>query len=226
MPPELAELYQLDLWLNPPGFIKAARLPGANPVAFWRWEQLEKGRDGNVVAPEKVHVVAITMLGKYRVDATINSRNVITRIKTTVSEPALGDFNIEHESTELRHGRQREVADGVALASRLGRQLAVLPPEHGAQRLRRRVPERAAERLRRRAAGAAVGRAGDVRRHGHRRRARRRRLFARRRPGEQLHGRVRRLRRRVRGAGQRAAQPRRHRHDRDARARQADPLAS
>lgn len=101
VPPPLAELYGLDLWLNPAGFIKAARLPGANPVAFWRWEQLEKGRDGNVVAPEKVHVVAITMLGKYRVDATINSRNVITRIKTTVAEPALGDFNIEHESTDF-----------------------------------------------------------------------------------------------------------------------------
>jgi glyoxylase-like metal-dependent hydrolase (beta-lactamase superfamily II) len=96
---ELADLYQMDLWLNPPGFLKAARLPGANPVAFWRWEQLEKGRDGNVVQPEKVHVVAITMLGKYRVDATINPQNQITRIKTTVSEPALGDFNIEHEST-------------------------------------------------------------------------------------------------------------------------------
>jgi glyoxylase-like metal-dependent hydrolase (beta-lactamase superfamily II) len=100
VPPALAELYQLDLWLNPPGFLKAARLPGANPIAFWRWEQIEKGRDGNVVQPEKVHVVAITMLGKYRVDATINSQNLITRIKTTVGEPALGDFNIEHESTE------------------------------------------------------------------------------------------------------------------------------
>ena len=99
VPRELAELYQLDLWLNPPGFLKAARLPGANPVALWRWEQIEKGRDGNVVQPEKVHVVGITMLGKYRVDATINSQNQITRIKTTVSEPALGDFNIEHEST-------------------------------------------------------------------------------------------------------------------------------
>jgi glyoxylase-like metal-dependent hydrolase (beta-lactamase superfamily II) len=99
VPPELAELYQLDLWLNPPGFLKAARLPSANPVAFWRWEQIEKGRDGNVVQPEKVHVVAIMMLGKYRVDATINSQNQITRIKTTVNEPALGDFNIEHEST-------------------------------------------------------------------------------------------------------------------------------
>jgi glyoxylase-like metal-dependent hydrolase (beta-lactamase superfamily II) len=100
VPPELAELYQLDLWLNPPGFLKAARLPGANPVALWRWEQIEKGRDGNVVMPEKVHVVAITMFGKYRVDATVNSKNVITRIKTAVSEPALGDFNIEHESVD------------------------------------------------------------------------------------------------------------------------------
>jgi glyoxylase-like metal-dependent hydrolase (beta-lactamase superfamily II) len=42
------------------------------------------------------------MLGKYRVDATINSRNQITRIKTTIDEPALGDFNVEHESSDLQ----------------------------------------------------------------------------------------------------------------------------
>jgi glyoxylase-like metal-dependent hydrolase (beta-lactamase superfamily II) len=107
-PPEDAERYQLDIWLNAPGFLKAARLPGANPKAFWRWEQIEKGRDGNVTTfgtqtsgSEKVHVVAITMLGKYRVDATINSQNIITRIKTTVNENVLGDFNIEHESTNF-----------------------------------------------------------------------------------------------------------------------------
>ena len=226
VPPELAELYQLDLWLNPAGFIKAARLPGANPVAFWRWEQLEKGRDGNVVQPEKVHVVAITMLGKYRVDATINSRNVITRIKTTVSEPALGDFNIEHESTEFVDRRQREMADGVALASRLGRQLAVLPPEHRPQRLRRRIRNRSAQRLWRAGARPGVGRGGDVRDVSDVGRARRRRLLARRRAREQLHGRVQRLRRRLRGARQRAAESRRHRHDREARTRQADSLAS
>ena len=99
VPPELAEVYQLEMWMNPHGFLKAARLPGANPVALWRWEQIEKGRDGNVVSPEKMYVVAITMLGKYRVDATINPQNQIQRIKTTVNIPALGDFNIEHEST-------------------------------------------------------------------------------------------------------------------------------
>ena len=101
VPPEIAEVYQLDVWLNPHGFLKAARLPGANPKAMWRWEQIEKGRDGNVVMPEKVHVVGITVLGKYRVDATINSKNIITRIKATVNENVLGDFNIEQESTEF-----------------------------------------------------------------------------------------------------------------------------
>jgi glyoxylase-like metal-dependent hydrolase (beta-lactamase superfamily II) len=108
VPPELAEIYQLDIWLTPHGFLKAARMPGANPRALWRWEQIEKGRDGNVVTSgspisgsEKVHVVGITVLGKFRVDATINSQNVITRIKTTVNDSVLGDFNIEQESTDF-----------------------------------------------------------------------------------------------------------------------------
>jgi hypothetical protein len=38
VPPELAEIYQLDIWLTPHGFLKAARKPGANPRAVWRWE--------------------------------------------------------------------------------------------------------------------------------------------------------------------------------------------
>ena len=97
--PEDAERWQLDIWLNPPGFLKAARMPGANPKAIWRWEQIEMGRDGNVVNLEKMHVVSITMLGKYRVDATINRQNQIQRIHVMVNEPALGDFNIEQEST-------------------------------------------------------------------------------------------------------------------------------
>ncbi|MFL2546614.1 MAG: MBL fold metallo-hydrolase [Candidatus Rariloculaceae bacterium] len=96
---EDAELWQLDIWLNPPGFLKAARMPGADPKAFWRWEQIEMGRDGNVVNLTKMHVVSITMLGKYRVDATINTQNQIQRIHVMVNEPALGDFNIEQEST-------------------------------------------------------------------------------------------------------------------------------
>lgn len=96
---EDAERWQLDVWLNPPGFLKAARLPGANPRAFWRWEQIEMGRDGNVVNLTKMHVVSITILGKYRVDATINPQNQIQRLHVMVHSPVLGDFNIEQEST-------------------------------------------------------------------------------------------------------------------------------
>ena len=98
MSPEDVERSQLEIWMNPHGFIKAARLPGANPRAIWRWELGEMGRDGPTRIPEKMHVVSITM-GKHRIDATINNEHQIQRIHTMVSEPALGDFNYEHEST-------------------------------------------------------------------------------------------------------------------------------
>ncbi len=99
--PASAELWQLDIWLNPPGFIKAAMAPGANPTAIWRWEMAESGRDGATTAGiEKVTIVSATVLGKYRVNATINSQNLIQRIQTWVPHPVLGDMNYEHEYTE------------------------------------------------------------------------------------------------------------------------------
>jgi hypothetical protein len=97
--PEDAEIWQLDMWLNPHGFLKAAMKPGANPRAVWRWELGELGRDGPTTIPEKVTVVSITVLGKYRVDATINKENMLQRIHTWVADPVLGDMNYEHEFT-------------------------------------------------------------------------------------------------------------------------------
>ena len=99
VPPDLAEIYQLDMWLNPHGFLKAARKPGANPKATWRWELGEMGRDGPEAKPAKVTVVSITINGKYRVDATINQQNLLQRIHTWVPDPVLGDMNYEHEFT-------------------------------------------------------------------------------------------------------------------------------
>jgi glyoxylase-like metal-dependent hydrolase (beta-lactamase superfamily II) len=98
MSPDDVERSQLEIWMNPHGFIKAARLPGASPKAVWRWELGEMGRDGPTVLPQKTYVVSIT-LGKHRIDATINQQHQIQRIHTMVAEPALGDFNYEHEST-------------------------------------------------------------------------------------------------------------------------------
>jgi glyoxylase-like metal-dependent hydrolase (beta-lactamase superfamily II) len=98
-----AERAQLELWLNPHGFLKAARMPGANPVAVWRWELGEMGRDGPTTIPERVTVVSIQMLGKYRVDATINKENMLQRIHTWVPDPVLGDMNYEHEFTNASY---------------------------------------------------------------------------------------------------------------------------
>jgi glyoxylase-like metal-dependent hydrolase (beta-lactamase superfamily II) len=100
---ESAELWQLDMWLNPHGFVKAARLPGANPTAIWRWELAESGRDGATTAGiEKAIVLSATVMGRYRVNATVNRQNQIQRIQTWVPHPVLGDMNYEHEYTDWR----------------------------------------------------------------------------------------------------------------------------
>jgi hypothetical protein len=52
VPPDIAEIWPVELVLNPHGFLKAAQLPGANPKAVWRWELGEMGRDGPEVQPE------------------------------------------------------------------------------------------------------------------------------------------------------------------------------
>jgi glyoxylase-like metal-dependent hydrolase (beta-lactamase superfamily II) len=96
-----AELWQLDIWLNPVGFIKAAMKPGANPKAIWRWEMVESGRDGATTGGiQKSTILSITVLGKYRVNATVNSDNLIQRVQTWVPHPVLGDMNYEHEYTQ------------------------------------------------------------------------------------------------------------------------------
>ena len=113
--PEDAEIWQLDMWLNPHGFLKAARLPGANPVASWRWELGEMGRDGPTTQPERVAIVSITMFGKYRVDATVNSENLLQRIHTWVGDPVLGDMNYEHE---FFNDEYADLDDGVRFPTR------------------------------------------------------------------------------------------------------------
>ena len=70
--------------------------------------------------------------------------------------------------------RHRQVADRLALAPGLGRQLAVLPPEHRPQRLRRDVRGHPAQRVRRPGPRAGVGGRGRLVRRGHGRRDRRR----------------------------------------------------
>lgn len=107
--PSMAELWQLDIWMTPHGFVKAARMPGAEPTAIWRWELGESGRDGATTAGiQKVTVVSATVLGRYRVNATIREGNIVQRTQTRVPHAVLGDMNYEHEFTDWR-----DLGDGI-----------------------------------------------------------------------------------------------------------------
>ena len=124
--PDVAEIYQLELWLNPHGFLKAAAMPGANPIAMWRWELGEMGRDGPTAVPEKVNVVSITVLGKYRMDATINKEHMLQRIHTWVPEPGARGSELRarvHQRELHRHRQRHQVPHRLALPRGVGRQL-------------------------------------------------------------------------------------------------------
>ena len=98
-PPDLRGQWQTRLV----GFVKAAMMPGANPSAVWRWEMAESGRDGATTAGiEKIILVSATILGRYRVNATINSKNLVQQLQTWVPDPVLGDMNFEHEFQQFK----------------------------------------------------------------------------------------------------------------------------
>ena len=80
----VAELRQLDIWLTPHGFLKAAMAPGANPTAV-SWTP--RGR--------RVTDVSFTALGKYRVTGTINDQNLVEFVQTRVANPVFGDMLYE-----------------------------------------------------------------------------------------------------------------------------------
>ena len=141
MSPEDVSLGQLEIWMNPHGFIKAARLPGANPKAVWRWELGEMGRDGPTTVPDKVHVVSITF-------GQLSHRRHHQQAEPDPAHPhdggRAGARRLQlrarvHRSADVR---QREVPDRVALAPGLGRQLRLREHHRRAQRVRRQLRRR------------------------------------------------------------------------------------
>ena len=87
--PGAAAVQQLDIWLSPHGFLKAAM--EGNPTAV---SLTLEGR--------KKTIVSFTALGKYRVNGTINEENLVERVQTWVPNPALGDMVYEHRYTEYK----------------------------------------------------------------------------------------------------------------------------
>jgi glyoxylase-like metal-dependent hydrolase (beta-lactamase superfamily II) len=89
--PATAELRQLDLWLSPHGFLKAAMAPNANPTAV-----------SMTIGTSKVTIVSFTALGKFKVNGTITSQNLVERVQTWVPNPVFGDMVYEHRYTEYK----------------------------------------------------------------------------------------------------------------------------
>lgn len=81
--PELAERRQLEIYLTPFGFLKAALANNATAVT----RQEYGGR---------VTVVSFTAMGKYRVNGTINPQNEVQRVQTWVPSPVAGDLYVEN----------------------------------------------------------------------------------------------------------------------------------
>lgn len=88
--PAAAELRQLDIWLSPHGFLKAA---AAAPNATATSMRLE-GR--------KMAIVSFTLNNKYRVNGHITDQNLVERVQTWVANPVFGDMVYEHRYTEYK----------------------------------------------------------------------------------------------------------------------------
>ena len=88
--PAAAELRQLDIWLSPHGFLKAA---AAAPNATATPMTLE-GR--------KMTIVSFTLNNKYRVNGHITDQNLVERVQTWVANPVFGDMVYEHRYTDYK----------------------------------------------------------------------------------------------------------------------------
>ena len=102
--PAVAEQRQLDIWLTPHGFLKAAM--EGNPTLITRYEAGALGGLSSTVQ-RRQRIVSLTLLDRYRVNATVNPENLIERIQTWIPNPVRGDLNYEVEYSDW------ETYDGV-----------------------------------------------------------------------------------------------------------------
>jgi glyoxylase-like metal-dependent hydrolase (beta-lactamase superfamily II) len=88
--PAAVDVRQIDIWMSPHGFLKAAlEADDATAVSL----NLE-GRD--------MTMVSFTAMDKFRVNGTINEDNRVERVQTWIANPVLGDTIYDHRFTEYR----------------------------------------------------------------------------------------------------------------------------
>lgn len=87
--PAAAEVRQLDIWLSPHGFLKAATAAAdATAVPL-------------MLEGQPVTIVSFTR-GRFRINGTINAQHLVERVQTWVPNPVFGDMVYEHRYTEYQ----------------------------------------------------------------------------------------------------------------------------
>ncbi|MSO19689.1 MAG: MBL fold metallo-hydrolase [Acidobacteria bacterium] len=81
--PAVAEIRQLDIWMTPYGFLKAAAANNAKVIKRHEY------------SGQKVTIVSFTALGKYRLNGTIDDQNRVIRVQTWIPNPVVGDMYYE-----------------------------------------------------------------------------------------------------------------------------------
>lgn len=81
-----AEERQLHIWLTPHGFLKGALAAG----------------NATLSASEGSNMISFTALGKYNVEGTISADNRVTRVKTMIPNPVLGDTEVVADYSDYR----------------------------------------------------------------------------------------------------------------------------
>ena len=82
--PAAAAVRQLDIWMSPHGFLKAAAAASDTTAVSLMLE----GRD--------ITIVSFTAMDTYRVNGTINEDHLVERVQTWVPNPVLGDMIYDH----------------------------------------------------------------------------------------------------------------------------------
>jgi glyoxylase-like metal-dependent hydrolase (beta-lactamase superfamily II) len=94
------DLRQLELAITPHGFLKAALAAlNATAIALPIVGPSDFGLSQN---GRKVTIVSFTMLGKYKVNGTINDQNLVELVDTWIPNPVYGDMDYEMRYTQYQ----------------------------------------------------------------------------------------------------------------------------
>lgn len=94
------ELRQLELAITPHGFLKAAL--AASDAKAIRMQLIGASDFGLSQFGRTVTIVSFTFLGKYKINGTIDDRNLVELVGTWFPNPVYGDMDYEMRYTEYR----------------------------------------------------------------------------------------------------------------------------